>query len=169
METLQAIHSRRSIRKYTDAPVSKDVIITLLKAAMAAPSAGNGQPWQFVVIDDSTALQRIPAIHPYAAMAKNAPCAVMVCGDLSLEKYPGNWMLDCAAATQNLLLAAEDQGLGAVWCGLWPDEERAGKFRELVSLPEKVVPLALVVLGHPDQALKEQDRYDVSRVHWNTW
>ena len=107
MDVLEAIHTRRSIRAYQDQPVPKELVQQILTAAMYAPSAGNAQPWQFVVINDRKLLQQIPKVHPHAPMAEQAPLAIMVCGDLDMEKYPGNWPLDCAAAVENLLLAAE--------------------------------------------------------------
>ncbi len=169
MNVLEAIANRRSIRKFTAEPVSEKKIETMLKAAMAAPSAGNEQPWQFIVIDDKAQLEKTAKLSPYIGMAANAPLSIMVLGDRNVEKYPGNWMLDCSAAIQNLLLAAHSEGLGAVWCGLWPEEDRVDAARELVKAPENTVPLAVIVLGHPDQSLKPQDRFDASRVHKNVW
>ncbi|MCT4626649.1 nitroreductase family protein [Halodesulfovibrio sp.] len=169
MNVLEAIATRRSIRKYTAEPVSEEHINTMLKAAMAAPSAGNQQPWQFVVIDDKEQLEKASKLSPYVGMIAKAPLAIMVLGDPSVEKYPGNWMLDCSAAIQNILLAAHSEGLGAVWCGLWPEEDRVAAARDMVNAPEHTVPLAVIAVGHPDQKLGTQDRYDTSRVHTNSW
>lgn len=169
METLQAIHTRRSIRSYAEGEVDNSTIEEVLQAAMAAPSAGNGQPWAFVVLKDKATLAEIPAIHPYAGMAPKAACAIVVCGDTKAEKYPGNWMLDCSAAVQNMLLALHDKGLGAVWCGLWPDAGRVDAFRKLIGAPEHIMPLALIPVGHPAQNYAEHDRYDAAKVHWERW
>ncbi len=169
METMQAIHTRRSIRRFAAEPLDRAVIEDILRAGMAAPSAGNQQPWRFVVIEDRALLERIPSLHPYAAMAEKAACAIMVCGDTTAEKYPGNWMLDCSAAIQNMLLALHDKGLGGVWCGLWPAMDRVESFRRLAGVPDTVVPLALVPVGVPEQAPGVQDRYDAAKVHWNRW
>jgi len=169
METLQAIHTRRSIRSYTSVPVDRALIEDILRAGMAAPSAGNQQPWRFVVIEDRMLLGKIPAIHPYAAMTPKAAYAIVVCGDSSAEKYPGNWMLDCSAATQNMLLALHDKGLGGVWCGLWPDADRVARFRALIGAPAHIIPLALIPLGVPDQKTGVQDRFDVNKIYWNRW
>ncbi|UZP68826.1 nitroreductase family protein [Desulfovibrio mangrovi] len=169
METLQAIHTRRSIRRYAGGSIDRETIIDVLKAGMAAPSAGNQQPWRFIIIEDKDTLGRIPALHPYAGMVPSASCAIMVCGDTSSEKYPGNWMLDCSAAIQNMLLALHDKGLGAVWCGLWPDAGRVERFRLLAGAPEHIVPLALIPVGIPDQKTGVQDRYDENKVHWERW
>jgi len=114
MEVLEAIHTRRSIRKFQSQPVPDELVTVFLAAAMSAPSAGNQQPWQFVVITDPELLGQVPSINPYAAMAEKAPLAVLVCGDLALERFPGFWVQDCAAAVQNLLLAVHSHGLGAV-------------------------------------------------------
>ena len=169
MELYEALHTRRSIRSYADAPVTDDELDALLRAAMAAPSAGNAQPWHFVVATDRAILDAIPGIHPHAAMCKTAPAAIVVCAELALEKYPGNWVLDCAAATQNILLAARGLGIGSVWCGLYPQEERMAAMARLLDLPAGVSPHALVVLGRPAQEFKRIDRFKPERVHRNAW
>ncbi|MBI4863929.1 MAG: nitroreductase family protein [Candidatus Riflebacteria bacterium] len=169
MDLLEGIHTRRSVRVYKNAPVDEAKVNDCLAAAMAAPSAGNQQPWQFVVIADRTKLDAIPGFHPYAAMVKKAPLAIVVCGDLSREKYKGFWVQDCSAATQNLLLAAHAMGLGAVWCGLYPDESRVDGMRKLLGLPETVVPLALIPIGWPSEACSRIDRFDAKRVHHDGW
>ncbi len=122
-----------------------------------------------MVITDRDILGQIPRVHPYAAMAATASLAVLICGDLSLEQYPGNWVADCSAATQNLLLAAHGKGLGAVWTGVYPDEPRVQGFRDLLGLPESVVPLALVPMGYPRQPGTRQDRYEEAKVHYDRW
>lgn len=169
MDALEAIHTRRSIRAYDGSPVSPEQLEVLLRAAMAAPSAGNAQPWRFVTVTDRAILDRIPAIHPYAAMTRSAPCAVLVLGDTSLEKYPGYWVLDCAAAIQNMLLAARATGLGAVWTGVYPTPERVAAFSRLFALPGHVIPHSLVVVGHPAQTPAPVDRFNPSRVDENTY
>lgn len=169
MDAIEAILSRRSIRRYTARPVPEGVITELLEAAMSAPSAGNEQPWQFVVITDRRTLDEIPKFHPYAEMLKEAPAALVVCGDLRLEKYKGHWVQDCSAATQNLLLAAHAKGLGAVWVGIYPTADRVGRTQRLLDLPSHVVPLCLVPLGYPAEQIPRIARYDPSRVHNNRW
>ncbi len=134
---LKAIHSRRSIRKFEDKAVSEENIKDILSAAMMAPSAGNAQPWQFVVVDDRDKLNAVPDINEYAAMAKNAPLGILVCGDLSLEKYAGYWVQDCSAAIQNLLLATHAKGLGAVWTGIHPIEGRVQGFKNCSICPNR--------------------------------
>jgi len=169
MEAIEAIHTRRSIRRYTDKKISEEIIREILKAAMQAPSAGNQQPWQFVVIDDRNLLEKIPSIHPHAQMAREAQLAVLVCGDLGLESIKGYWVQDCSAATQNLLLAAHALGLGAVWCGVYPREERVEEFRKLLELPKNIVPFALVPIGYPGEKKEREERFKVERVHRNKW
>ncbi len=169
MDVLETIHTRRSIRKYRDRPVPEELIQKLLAAAMQAPSARNEQPWQFVVIDDRTMLAKIPEFMPNAAMAAQAPLAILVCGDLGLEKSPGYWVVDCAAAVENLLLAAHALGLGAVWCGVYPRDKRMDGLQQLVGLPKNVIAHSLVVLGYPAEQAPPEDRYRSERVYHNRW
>ena len=169
MDILTAIHSRRSIRKFTDKPVSEEDIRILLDAAMIAPSAGNAQSWQFVVITDKAMLAKVPTIHPYAAMAANAPLGILVCGNPKVERYPGYWVQDCSAAIQNILLAALARGLGTVWTGIYPVEDRVKSFRTLCELPEDIIPLGLIVVGYHSLGDNYLSRYDEKKVHRNTW
>lgn len=166
---MNAILLRRSIRHYTSDPVPATMVTDLLRAAMAAPSAGNEQPWQFVVINDRALLDRIPRFHPYARMLHEAPTAILVCGDLSKIIHEGYWVQDCAAATENLLLAATELKLGAVWVGVYPREERVEAFRELLGIPQNIVPFALVPVGFPDEEKEPVDRFDSRRIHYNAW
>jgi len=169
MDTLEALYTRRSIRKYQPDKVPEDLLRSMLAAAMSAPSANNAQPWQFVVITDAGLLAEIPKVHPYAAMAKEAPLAVVVCGDLSLEVSPGYWVVDCAAAVENLLLAAHALGLGAVWCGVYPKEERIRAFQKFLGLPKHVLPHSLIPVGYPAEKHGRVDRYREDRVHHDRW
>lgn len=169
MDAIEAILTRRSIRRFLNEPVSDEITETLLRAAMAAPSAGNQQPWQFVVIRDRAILDAISTAHPHAKMTAEAPLAIVVCGDTTLAKHEGFWVQDCAAAVQNLLLAAHASGLGAVWCGVHPNAEREEGLRQFLSLPEHIVPLALLVIGHPNEEKPPSERYDAARVHRDRW
>ncbi len=166
---METILTRRSIRKYTAQPVSDDLVTELLRAAMAAPSAGNQQPWQFVVVRDRATLEVVSTANPYGGMARDAQLAVIVCGDLEREERPGFWVQDCAAATENLLIAAHDAGLGAVWCGTYPREERMQPIAVALGLPEQVIPFAVVPIGYPAEHPAPADRYDPGRVHFNRW
>jgi nitroreductase len=169
MDALQAILTRRSIRLYTPEAVKPESVAELLHAAMSAPSAGNQQPWQFVIINNRQKLDAIPVFHPYAEMVKLASVAVLVCGDTRLENSKGYWVQDCSAATQNLLLAAHALGLGAVWVGVYPREERVIEFRKLLGIPEEVIPFALIPLGYPAEDKPPSNRYDPSRVHTDAY
>jgi nitroreductase len=169
MDTLEAIHTRRSVRRYQEKPVPEDLVKKLLAAATAAPSARNQQPWQFVVIDDRATLTEIARINPNAQMARTAPVAILICGDLGLETSPGYWVVDCAAAVQNILLAAHAMGLGAVWTGVYPRQERMDGLRRLIKLPEGIIAHSLVVVGYPAELPAPQNRFRPDRVHHNTW
>lgn len=169
MDAMDAIFTRRSIRKYEDREVPAELETELLKAAMNAPSAGNEQPWHFIVIRDRKLMDAIPKFHPYSGALKTAPMAVLVCGDTELERYTGYWVQDCSAATENLLLAAHALGLGAVWLGVHPDSERVEGMRKLFGVPVHVVPFALVAVGWPAEEKSRQDRYNSTRVHYEKW
>ncbi len=169
MDALEAIHTRRSIRKYQDRLVPEELVQEVLAAAMSAPSARNAQPWQFVVIADRALLAQIPRVCPNAPMAAHAPLAILVCGDLSLEKSPGYWVVDCAAAVQNLLLAAHALGLGAVWTGVYPREPRMEGLRRLVNLPSHVMAHSLAVLGYPAERPPSEGRYRADRIRRDRW
>jgi nitroreductase len=169
MDAIEAIHGRRSIREYTDESVSEEDVEVLLRAAMAAPSAGNQQPWHFVVIDDREVLDAIPEYHPYSSMLRHAPLAITVCGDLDEEKHEGFWVQDCSAAVENLLIAAHARGLGAVWLGVHPDPERVQGTQGLLGLPDQVVPLAIIAVGHPAEDKSPATYYELNRVHRNRW
>lgn len=166
---MKAIFTRRSIRKYKPGLITDRTVRRLLEAAMAAPSAGDERPWQFVVLRDRAVLDAVPAIHSNAQMAREAAIAVVVCGDLKKEKYKGYWVQDCAAATENLLLAVADAGLGAVWCGIYLLEERVRAFRKLLRAPAHIVPFAIVPIGRPAEKKSPAKRYDPSCVHKDRW
>lgn len=169
MDTIEAILTRRSVRKYTDNRVSEDLVNQLLRAAMAAPSAANEQPWHFVVISDRGVLAHVPTFHPHAHMLKEAALAILVCNDSSLELMKGRGVLDCSAATQNILLAAHALGLGAVWVGIYPVEERMNGMRKLLNMPSRVMPVSLVSIGYPDERLSMEYRFKPERVHYQRW
>jgi nitroreductase len=169
MDPLEAILSRRSVRRYQDGQVPEELINKLLEAAMSAPSARDGRPWQFVVIDDRGLLDEIAQINPNAQMAAQAPLGILVCGDLSLEKSPGYWVIDCAAAVENMLLAAHALGLGAVWTGVYPRQERVDGLKRLAKLPDNIVPHSLVIVGYPAEQPPPRNRFEATRVHRNHW
>ena len=169
MDAIEAILARRSIRKYHKKPVSKEIVKELLEAAMSAPSAGNEQPWHFIVIDKAEILSEIPSFHNHAEMLKDAAVGILVCGDMNLEKHRGMWVQDCAAATENILIAVQAKGLGAVWLGVYPREERMDGLRKLLNIPEHVVPFSLISIGYPAEEKPRSNRYNESRIHYNRW
>ena len=166
---MKAILERRSIRKYTDETVSDQDIKELLQAAMAAPSAGNQQPWEFIVVNDRKILNKIPEVHPYSQMLKTAPLAIIVCGNLDKEMNKGYWVQDCTAATENILIEAQYKGLGAVWLGVYPREERVKGLKKLFDLSENIIPLSIISIGHPAEKKEPSDRYNPSVIHVNKW
>ena len=169
MDTIEAIHTRRSIRNYQDKQIPDELITQILKAAMAAPSARNQQPWEFIVISDPEIKEEVPTVSPFTKMILSAPAGILVCGNLDIETAPGYWVIDCSAATQNLLLAAHSLGLGAVWTGVYPREERMNGLTELLNLPQHISPHSLVVMGYPVEIPPQQDRFKPERIHYNTW
>jgi nitroreductase len=169
MDAIQAVMTRRSIRSYKQEDVPEDMVQKLLQAAMNAPSAGNEQPWHFIVIREKAILDAIPAFHPYSKMLKQAALGIVVCGDLSLEVYKGFWVQDCSAATQNMLIAAHGLGLGAVWLGIVPLEERMAGMKRLLSLPDHIIAFSLVSIGWPAEQKAPAIRYRQERVHYDKW
>lgn len=169
---LDVIMTRTSVRSYSDAPVGSNTIDTLLRAAMAAPTAGNIQPWRFVVIDSRDILDSIAAKFGNMKMAAQAEAAVIVCGDMEAT-FPGDgkeyWVQDASAATENLLLAAHACGLGAVWCGIYPIPECVSQFSDMLQLPDNIVPMACVCLGYPDGTNTPKDKWRPENVHYNRW
>lgn len=169
---MNSIFKRVSVRKYTDQPVSKDQMELLLRAGMAAPSAKNVQPWEFVVIQDKEHLLKITEFHPYAGMLKQAPLAIAVCGNttkIALEGVEDLWVQDCAAATQNILLEATELGLGSVWMGIYPMKTFIKGLANLLILPDFIVPFSLLAIGYPDGEVHPKDKFNPERVHWEKW
>ncbi len=136
---------------------------------MAAPSADDERPWHFIVVRDKAVLRRIPSIHPFSDALTTAASAILVCGDETLQKVQGFWIQDCAAATENILIEAQILKLGAVWIGIYPFEGRIEGFRNLLGIPDRIVPFSLISLGYPDEHKEPADRFDTSRVHYERW
>ncbi|MFO8234301.1 MAG: nitroreductase family protein [Bacteroidales bacterium] len=169
MELYDGLLTRRSIRKYTRESVSKEIVEKIVKAGMYAPSAVNCQPWHYVIVDDRSVLEKIMEVHPYSRMLSEAQYAILVLGDEKLEHAPGYWVVDCAAATQNILLAAHSFGLGAVWLGLHPREHRKEAISKLFNLPGHILPFSIVSLGYPAEKPEPKNRYKQERIHYNKW
>lgn len=169
-EALRNILTRRSIREYTDQAVEEEKIRLLLKAAMAAPSARNSQPWDFVVLTKRAAIDELANFSPYVSMLKEAPLAIVVCGRTDAETgSPDYWVIDCSAAVQNILLAAHALGLGAVWLGVYPRPERQAALKELLKLPDNVVPHSAISIGYPAEQKEPSQRFKEERVHYEAW
>jgi nitroreductase len=163
------VRARRSIRAYTAEPVSDEHVERLLRAAMAAPSAGNQQPWSFVVVTDHATLAAIPTVHPYSRMLEHAPLAIIVCAVEQARRWPQYRDQDCSAAVENILIEAVLLGLGAVWLGVYPLDERVQGLRRLLGIPDDVIPFAVVPVGHPAESKEPADRFDPERIHRERW
>ncbi|MBD5257813.1 MAG: nitroreductase family protein [Barnesiella sp.] len=170
--TIDDIMTRSSVRAYSDKEVEPEKIDTLLRAAMAAPTARNLQPWRFVVINDRALLDTISANFGSMTMAKNASLAIVTCGDLSAAMEGEGrdyWIQDVSAATENLLLAAHAMGLGAVWCGIYPVSSRVADFSALLSLPDNIIPMACVCIGYPAAESTPKDKWHPEYIRYNSW
>jgi nitroreductase len=169
MDVLQAIYTRRSIRKFSGEPISDEDMEKLLRAGFSAPSAHNKQPWNFVVVKNKSTLEHIAANHPYAKMLPQAGCCIIVCGDENAQETKGFLIEDCSAAIQNILLAAHGIGLGAVWSGLYPVPELTKMISAELKLPDNITPVGMVVVGHKTEDKGPSDRYDSAKIHYDQW
>ncbi|MBE6445009.1 MAG: nitroreductase family protein [Alphaproteobacteria bacterium] len=163
--------TRRSVRQFQP---NKKIPITdiddVLKIAMYAPSGCNKQPWEFVVVDDEKQISEILKIHPHAQFLQDASAGIVICGDTEKQCGEGFWVVDCSAATQNLLLALHGKGMGGCWCAVYPDKKRMEDFAKLLKLPAHIKPLALVVAGYPSKIPQQpQDRFAKNKIHYNVW
>ena len=168
-----AIATRTSIRVFDKTrPVGEDLIERMLRAAMAAPTAVNKQPWEFVVVTDKATLGALSKAHPHARIENGATLVIAVCGatDNGLDgRAKEYWIQDCSAATENLLLAAHGLGLGAVWCGVYPMEDRIAPISEILAIPEGYMPLNLVTIGYPAVHPAPKDKWNEAKVHRERW
>ena len=165
---LDNIATRTSIRDYEARPVEKEKIEKMLRAAMAAPTAMNKQPWHFVVVDQRNVLDALAGANPYAKMLKKAPLAIVVCGNTDKMIEGGGrdfWIQDASAATENLLLAAHAMGLGAVWTGAYPSEERCISISKVLSLSDNLIPLNMIVVGYPAEQPQPKQKFKIGRAH----
>ncbi len=166
MELKEVLLNRRSIRKFTEEKVSEEAVQALLEAAMSGPSACNCRTWEFYVIEKGEILAELKDVSPFSKI--EAPLAIVVCGNLSHAlplKLSEFWVQDCSAATENILLQATDLGLGAVWCGIYPDKARAKKLAKLLEMPGNQIPLNIIYIGHPAQEQPARTQYDEKYVH----
>ena len=161
---LELIKKRRSIRKFTNAPVSDADIQTLLEAAMAAPSANDLRPWEFVVVRRPELRRRLADMKQWSYMAADAPVVFVVCGH---EQSSAHWVEDASAATENLLLAAVALDLGGVWVAVYPDQPREQYAREALGIPAELRVLCMVPVGHPAESRRADTKYDAAKVHYD--
>lgn len=168
---LDNLQTRVSVRQFTGEKISQEQIETLLRCAMAAPTAINSQPWAFMVITDEALLQRLGEFNPVNRCGNHPACAFVPCGDMSkaIQRCPDFWINDVSAATENLLLAAHAMGLGAVWTGVHPDMEHVAKIREILGLPEHIIPMCIVPVGVPAEQPAVKDKYNEANIHYNVW
>jgi nitroreductase len=169
MEMMEVIKNRRSVTKYLDKEVEIDKINNLLHAAMQAPSSANEQPWEFMVIRDHEMLEKLSHMNPHAEMIKDANCAIIVMGNTKDVKDKKILELDCAAATENILLEVVNEGLGAVWVGVAPHKADMKFIHKLFNLPKEIVPFAIIPIGYPAEAVSFVDRYNEKKVHFDMW
>ena len=169
-DAIETLMTRTSIRSFTDRAVAADTVEMLLRAGMAAPTAVNKQPWHFVVIDDRAVMDSLGGNGRQSQMWKESPLAIVVCGDMDKAlDGPGRdfWIQDCSAATENILLAAHALGLGAVWTGCYPIEERVANVSRVLNLPETIIPLCVIVMGYPNEQPAPKDKWKPENVSHN--
>lgn len=164
---IENILTRVSVRQYSDKKVEQEKIDVILKAAMAAPSGTNKQPWEILIINDKQKLKKISEVAPNAKYAENSQLAIIVCGDINVSEKL--WMQDCCAVTENILLAVHALDLGAVWCMVYPSQERVSDIQKLFNLPENVVPLSIIPIGYPLEKEQPKQKYNVKKIHINGW
>lgn len=168
-KVLDMFYRRRSIRKFKQGEtISDDYMETILRAAMAAPSANNRQTWHFIVVDDREKMKAITEIHPYSSMLNTASACIVVLGETPAEGKSAYWVQDCSAATQNMLLAIANLGLGGVWLGIHPRQDREQGIRQIFNIPDNMTPLCVVAVGVPDEHKGKIDRYDAKKIYKNS-
>lgn len=170
-EALTTIYTRCSVRSFTGEAVSRDRLVEILRAAMAAPSAVNVQPWAFVAVTERETLNALCERLPYAKMLDRAGGAIVVCGIPDKdERYSKDyWVMDCSAATENLLLACHALGLGAVWTAVHPGEDRIAAVREILGIPQTIIPLNVIPIGVPKENGRVVDKFREENIHWERW
>ncbi|WP_455496785.1 nitroreductase family protein [Coprobacter sp.] len=160
---IENILSRKSVRDFTGQKVESKIITTLLKAGMAAPSGRDLRPWELVVIQNRSTLDSMAVALPYAKTLDKAPMAIIVCGDSIRSSY---WYLDCSAVAENILLAAESLGLGAVWTAAYPYADRINIVRKYTDIPENIIPLCVIPIGYPNGIQSPKDKFDEKKIHY---
>lgn len=169
--TVKTIFERKSVRSFENKVLSKEQLELIVKAGMAAPSARNLQPWAFIIITDRNTLNTLADRLPYAKMLHEASAAIVVCGvpENAGDSPEGYWVQDCSAATQNILLAIESMGLGAVWTGVYPRSERIDVVRDVLSIPQNVFPLNVIPIGYPKGENRPKDKFKPENIRSEKW
>ncbi len=168
---IENIMTRTSIRKFNDVPIAVDTLNLLVKAGMAAPTAMNQQPWDFIIVTEREMLDSLNSVKPWFNL-KTATAAIVVCGNLKKTadgNENGYWVQDCSAATENILLAAHAYGLGAVWCGVYPNQEIVPDVTRLLQLPDSIIPLNVITMGHPADDPAPKDKFKQDNIHYQKW
>ena len=171
-EILNNILTRTSVRLFTDKSVEKEKIDLLMQAAMAAPTGKNRKPWEFIIIENKETLTKLSEAMPYAKMVAKAPLAIVICANKDCLKPEDNeigWICDCSAATQNLLLAANSLDLGATWTAVYSYEDRLKAAKEILNLPDNIIPLSLIPVGYPEKRFKPMEKFDKTKIHYEKW
>jgi len=164
---LENIANRKSVRNFIEGKaVEAEKIEKLLRAAMAAPTGKNTQPWEFIVVTCRSTLDTLAAWLPYAKMLKQATLAIIVCADITKSEY---WYVDCSAATENILLAAEAMQLGAVWTATYPYEDRMNVVKQSVHLPDTIQSLCVIPIGYPSAEASPKDKWKTEKIHYEKW
>lgn len=166
---MNLLFRRRSVRKYTSQTIGPEKLQLLIEAAVMAPSAGNQQPWQFILVTDRTRLNELASVTTNAGMLRKATAAVVVVADLVRVFKPDMWVQDCSAATQNILLQATELELGSVWIGVFPREDRMEKTASLLGIPSPHLPFSIIALGYPAEFPPTPQRFTPDLIHLNHW
>jgi nitroreductase len=165
-DAIDTIMNRKSVRQFEREKISDKNLDIIVKAGFAAPSAIDRRPWSFIIVDDFSILDALADKLPYAKMLKEAGAAIIVCGKADKDLF---WVMDCSAATENILLAVQALKLGAVWTAVFPDKARVDAVREILSIPNEYVPLNVIPIGKPKGAAKPKNKYDETKIHHNKW
>ncbi|MGL5721342.1 MAG: nitroreductase family protein [Brevinema sp.] len=168
---MNMLFTRRTVRSFSDKPVEREKIEQLLKAAMQAPTAGNGQLQRYIVVEDKQMGQKLAQCHPYAGASAKAPLNIVVLADVNEGRFPQYWQQDCSNACMNIFYQAMELGLGGVWLGTAPEEDRMKYVSDLFNLPPHIKPFAVLPIGYPDNANAYHfvSRFDADKIHWETW
>jgi nitroreductase len=168
-DALTVIHSRKSVRKYLNKPVTKEQLEILLRAGMASPTAADKRPWAYVAVTERAMLDTLSFSSRGSRHLQGAAAAIVVCGDTRKGLKSDVWVQDCSASSENILLAAEAIGLGAVWCGIYLNPEPTAYVKRVLGLPPEVIPLNIISIGWPTGEEKPKDKWDPTNIHWNKW